>query len=500
MYRTFLFSMTFLSFLTAQEKPNILFIYTDDQSHRTVGCYEDAYDWVKTPNIDSLAKSGVRFNSAYIGTWCMPSRLTMLTGLLQHGMNSVKMTGEYPASTYNSEKLPFWPKTFKESGYYTAHIGKWHTGIDAGYGRDWDHQIVWNRPKYTKNAFSYYYDQEIEIDGQHIGNVGGYSTDNYTKWAESFIRGSKRDKSKPWALWLCYAGTHGPFTPADRHKQTYKGVDIPTPADVFPPRPDKPAHVKDRNTWVADNKGTPVLNAKGKGIHGNTLHDWTRQYHQAVLSIDEGVGKVVKALRESGQYDNTLIIFTSDQGFAWGQHGFKLKVAPYDANIKAPLIISYPKKMVQNKVVSSHVSGADITPTLFDAADIRAPWRMDGHSLMPLLEDQTSEWNHPILMTYTMFYYGEDTKRVPTDPAKLYHKSGVPWWSSLTKGRYKYIQTLVEGEIPELYDLQNDPEELTNLALDNSYKDIIENYRQEMIKELKRTKASFADQLPSTSE
>lgn len=495
MYR-FLFSILFLSLsLSAEKKPNILFIYTDDQSHRTVSCYEEAHKWVKTPNIDKLAEQGVRFKSAYIGTWCMPSRFTMLTGLLQPRMNSVKMTGKYPASTYDPEVLKFWPKVFRENGYTTAHVGKWHTGVDTGYGRDWDYQIVWNRPGYPDNAFHYYYDQQIEENGKALGIVGGYSTDNYTKWADNYLKGKNRDSSKPWALWLCYAGSHGPFTPADRHLNEYPDFSFTPPEDVFPPRAGKPAYVENRDTWIPDENGKAILK-QGTGIHGNSLKDMVRQYQQSVLAIDEGIGKIIQTLKDTGQYDNTIIIFTSDQGFAWGHHGFKLKVAPYDDNLKAPFIISYPKEYPQNKVVKSHVSGADIAPTIFEMAGIKAPWDMDGRSLMPLIKNPDLKWDYPVLMTYSVYFYGEDTQEIPTDPKKLYHKSGVPWWSSITKGKYKYIQTLVKGEIPELYDLESDPAELNNLALKDEYKETVKKLRTEMISELKRTKVGFADSLP----
>ena len=138
------------------ERPNILYIYTDDHSYRTLSCYKEAYPWVKTPNIDALAKSGTRFHGAYLGAWCMPSRASLLTGRQPHGVQSMRMEGTYPGSTYDPKQCPFWPALFRKNGYHTAQIGKWHTGTDAGYGRDWDYQVVWNRPKNTKNAGAYY--------------------------------------------------------------------------------------------------------------------------------------------------------------------------------------------------------------------------------------------------------------------------------------------------------------------------------------------------------
>ena len=136
--------------LAADKGPNIIFILTDDQSHRTVSCYDEAHDWVKTPHIDSLAKTGMRFTNAYIGTWCMPARATLLTGKLQYNMDSLKMAGEYPGSTYDPKVLPYFPKTFREQGYVTGMVGKWHTGVDTGAKRDWDYQAVWNRPRHIK--------------------------------------------------------------------------------------------------------------------------------------------------------------------------------------------------------------------------------------------------------------------------------------------------------------------------------------------------------------
>ncbi|MCH8830152.1 MAG: sulfatase-like hydrolase/transferase, partial [Planctomycetes bacterium] len=353
------------------DRPNILFIYTDDHSHRTVGCYPEAYPWVRTPNIDRLAKRGIRFSYAYIGTWCMPSRATLLTGHHPYGVQSMRMVGEYPGSTYDPAKCPFWPSVFRRNGYYTAHIGKWHTGTDTGAGRDWDYQIVWNRPRYPSNAGNYYGDQIIEINGGKPKLVKGYTTDNYTKWAEEFIRGKNRDTKYPWYLWLCYGAVHGPFTPAQRHLQAYAGIKVPTPPDIYPPRAGKPAYLNKTSQWIRGKNGEPVLKSRAQpmatvkpraGIHGDTLTAWVRQYHQGVLAIDEGVGKLVRALEETGQLKNTLIIFTSDQGFAWGQHGFRHKLAPYDATIRSPLIVSMPGTFPEGKVCRHPVGGVDIVP------------------------------------------------------------------------------------------------------------------------------------------
>ena len=121
--------------ICASEKPNILYIFTDDQTHRSVSAYEEAHDWVQTPNIDKLAENGMRFTSCYTGTWCQPSRASKLTGLLQHSLNSIEIS-DYPMASYDPKTLPFFPSVFRQQGYETACIGKWHLGEDLGHGRD----------------------------------------------------------------------------------------------------------------------------------------------------------------------------------------------------------------------------------------------------------------------------------------------------------------------------------------------------------------------------
>ena len=488
----------------AADRPNILFIYTDDQSHRTVSCYPEAYEWVKTPNIDRLAKQGVRFTHAYIGTWCMPSRATMLTGRHQYGVKSMRMEGRYPASTYDAKECPFWPSVFRREGYQTAQIGKWHTGVDTGFGRDWDYQVVWNRPRHPANAGNYYGEQLIEINGKPAEKVSGYTTDWYTDRADEYIRGKHREEKKPWYLWLCYGAVHGPYTPAQRHQAAYEGVRVPVPGDIFPQRSGKPEYVRKRNTWVRGKDGNPELNSarklrtvKNMPLHGNGLDGWVRQYHQGVLAIDEAVGRLLKTLGETGQARNTLVVFAADQGIAWGQHGFQQKVAPYDANIRGPLIMSFPGVIPQGGVCPSPVGGTDLPPTFFAFAGLELPWKMHGHDLTPLLKRPGLAWEYPALTILTGQSFGADTDRVPVDPARLYATAKVPWWVSLAEGRHKYIRTLVRGEIEELYDLGKDPGELQNLALVPAHRSRLLKMRAATISELKRTGASMADSLPA---
>jgi hypothetical protein len=249
---------------------------------------------------------------------------------------------------------------------------------------------------------------------------------------------------------------HSPYTPAERHKKDYADIEVPTPADIFPPRPGKPDWAQAVDFWKKADDGTPMWSNR-------SLASWVRQYHQGVLAIDEGVSKVLQALEKSGQRENTLIIFTSDQGFAWGQHGFRHKVAAYDSNIRSPLIISFPGQIPQGAVCPTPVAGVDLVPTIFQFAGIKVPWTMHGRDLTPLLKDPKADWPHPVLLSATGQSFGSDTNPIPKGEAAFH--SVAPWYVMLRQGRFKYVRPLIENDLEELYDLKADPEELHNLAV-----------------------------------
>jgi len=417
----------------------------------------------------------------------MPSRATLLTGHHQFAVESMRMVGEYPGSEYDPQQCPFWPRVFREHGYFTAQIGKWHTGTDTGYGRDWDFQIVWNRPNYPDTSGNYYYNQPITYHGGETKTLKRYSTDQYTDWAVDFIEGEGRDAEKPWYLWLCYGAVHGPYTPADRHLGAYSGIDVPAPADIFPPRPGKPDWAQAVDFWSKGTDGTPMW-------RNRDLASWVRQYHQAVLAIDEGTQRVMEALRKSGQRENTLVIFTSDQGFAWGQHGFRHKVAAYDSNIRSPLIFSMPGRIPAGTTCETPVGGVDIVPTIFGFAGIETPWEMHGHDLTPLLEDPAARWEHPVLLTATGRMYGSDTNEIPTGKDAMH--GGAPWYVMLRSGRYKYVRPMLAGDLEELYDLETDPDELNNLAVSSEHREQLRKFRAAAIEQLRQQGARFVENLP----
>jgi arylsulfatase A-like enzyme len=486
--------------LDAAERPNILFIFSDDQSYKTVRCYPEAFSWVETPNIDALARSGVRFTGAYNGSWCMPSRATLLTGRLPHGVESMRMEGKYPGSAYDPKQCPFWPSVFRKQGYHTAQIGKWHTGVDAGYGRDWDYQIVWNRPKHPENAGAYYETQILAINGEER-EVEGYSTDNYSKWTSEYIRGQHRDPNKPWYLWLCYGAIHGPAKPAARHKGAYANQPATPPADIFPPRLDKPDYLNKTQAWARGPGGVPVMGKSGEAFgddssqNARTWQQWVWQVNECARALDEGVGQVMAALKESGQLENTLVVFTADQGFGMGEHGFRTKLGPYDATYRSPLIVSQPGRIPAGKVCPQVVGAQDLVVTLFAQTGLPLPWTMHGRDITPLLTNpERTDWNHPLLYEHVGHHYGSDVAKAIKDGEAVHNN--VPYYVALRHGQHKYIRYLVAGEMEELYDLKADPEELTNLALKPEHRPLLTRLREMAKGELTRTEASFAGDLP----
>jgi len=490
--------------VVAQEQsPNILFIYTDDQSYRTVSCYPGAYAYVSTPNIDRLAKTGIRFDQAYMGAKCVPARAGMLTGRFQYAC------AEGP-------EYKWWTTALRAKGYYTGMIGKWHWGKGAEahqHGTAWDWSVVWDHGQYAA-AGGYYHDQKVMINGGEPEDLDGYSTDRYTDFTVEFIKERAANPDQPWFHWLAYAGVHGPYTPADRHKQLY--LDQPeteVPVDIYGPRPGKPVHLQD-SLWQKNDDGKPTY--KGK-----TLDFWAKQQNQAIASIDEGVGRILEALKETGQLDNTIIVFTSDQGYVWGHHGLKGKIWPYADSIKSPLIVSYPARYPEGAVCAIPVNGMDLIRTFHAMAQAEPDQVLHGRDMTPVLEQPESEavaaeWNKtPTMMTYTRntydsqvmaenlkaqswssFIHGGRNRGDLDSPNPGDHYQ--PCYFLTLDGEYKYIRYIFPNRIEELYDLKADPDELHNLSLKPEYQDRLVEMREGLTEYLRQTGGeSFVDLLPA---
>ncbi len=480
----------------APARPNILHIFADDQSWRAIGAYGHApWSWVRTPHTDRLATEGVRFESAYCGSWCVPSRASLLTGLQPHAIRGLE-----PAQRrFDPAGCRFWPEAFRAAGYRTAFVGKWHL---KGYGdqqlwnRDWDHWIAWD---HTAEGNGGYY-AEKSPDGTQLLNLdgreqraGGYPTDNYTGWAVDFIR---RDHDRPWYLWLCYGAPHAPYLPAERHRDRYADADAPVPADVFGPRPSKAALMRDFTMLTPGEKpGDPPRYATGYGVF--TIAEWVKRQQRTGLAVDEGVGRLLDALRETGQLENTLVVYSSDNGFPWGEQGFANKTGPYEACQRTPLIVRWPARFARGAVCPAPVGQIDLIPTFFAAAGIPPPWEMHGHDLGPLLRDPAASWPHPVLLEYFNEDFGARTDAPePAQFARPRPWEPPAWWVSLRRDDFAYIRWLAPGQIEELYDLRRDPGQLSNLAGDPAHQSALGGCRARLEAELHRTRAGLADHLP----
>ena len=519
-------------------RPNILYIFADDLSYRAISAYPEAYPFVDTPNIDRIAETGVRFEQAYIGAKCAPSRVGQRTGRFQY---ATKLPGIDPATAAGN-----WYKDLRANGYYNGMTGKWHWGDgpeSIGHGVSWDWSVVWDHG--NKDSGGYYEGTMVRINGADPVPLGGYSTDRYSELTVEFIKERAAEKNKPWFFWLCYGGVHSPYTPPPRHLQLYLDQPpTPMPVDVFGPRPNMPSHMQDFSSWTEEN---------GEVLYKGKPHDfWVKQQMQAVRAIDDGVGTILKALEETGQLENTIVIFTTDQGYVWGEHGLKGKIWPYAAAIKSPLLISNPKRFPAGKVCPAPVSGMDMVATFHALSGTEATMPLHGRDITPLLKQPESksvadEWNKtPTMMCY-MYNRYEATEMAEklknnewgsfcwTDPGNKGKKkkkkkanknisetlvedvvdldgvdgaaadptseTGHPNWFSLNDGQYKYIRYCYPDRIEELYDVRNDPDELNNLAVNQANEAILQKFRAALVTQLKaKNGEAFADLLPAPAE
>lgn len=459
-------------------RPNVLHIFTDDQSVRTLGCYtHDAYPWVRTPNIDALAKTGVRFHGVYVAAYCMPARISMLTGNLPHASRGLFQGAELKGAELAKEikDHPFWPQRLRESGCRTGMIGKWHiTSRPPAVGIDWDSAIHW-----TKNMGDSYSNHNVSFNGAPPKDIGGYSVDRYTDLAISFMKEQPKDP-RPWYLWLCYTGVHMPAEPAERHQGAFDSVDdIPEPASMKQ-RAGKPAYIRDlpERPWTR-------------------VQDEIRRYHECVMAIDESVGRLMQTLKATNQLENTVVIFASDQGIAYGQHGLvHKKDAPYDAALRSPLIFSWPGHFAQDQVSPEPVNGPDVVRTLLDIFGLEPLKTMDGMSLLPLLKDPARRLpREAMLMTNVQNNMGqtipqgvERTERLIARGAK--GEEAMRDWAMIRSGDYKYVAYCGEAREEEVYNLADDPEELVNLA-DTQHGQLVEGMRRKAAKELRATQSGF---------
>ncbi len=393
----------------AGRRPNVVVILADDLRYDAIGCAGDRR--LQTPNIDRLAGEGVRFTNAFVTTsLCSPSRAAFLTGCYAHtqGVFYNEMRDPLPS-------VPMFPELLQRAGYETAFVGKWHMLRRATPRRGFDHWVAFNgQGAYFRNT--------LNVDGDWVYSEN-YITDELTSRAVNYL---VRDHEKPFFLMLSHKAVHAPFVPAPRHANRYGDV-------TYTSRDDSRDRLDAKPAWG------------GRAADENVASEM-RNYHRTVLGIDESVGTIRATLQEQGVLDDTLVVFTSDNGYLFGEHGGLMdKRAAYEPSIRIPLILRYPPQGGAGTICDGLALNIDLAPTLVELAGAPASPTIQGQSLIPLLRGEPGR---------DAFLY------------EYFHELGtVPTALAVRTREWKYVTYPDDPDLPsELYDLRADPGELRNLA------------------------------------
>ena len=409
--------------------PNIILIVTDDQRW-------DSLNYMPTVQTELVAQ-GVTFSNAFASTpLCCPARASILTGQYAHTHGVIDNAGA--VNLFNdSSTLATW---LQDAGYRTALIGKYLNGYTTtNIPPGWDEWRV-----LARRVQHYYYDYQLSENGVLVSygsDPANYSTDVLANKAADFVRSST---GTPFFLMFAPIAPHAPSIPAPRHEGTY--------SDLPPWRPPNfnEADVNDKPDWV---RTRPSLN------EGRIDADRIAQLESS-LAVDDALAGLLDALDEIGQRDNTVIIFLSDQGLAWGEHRWDQKRCPYEECFRIPLVMVYPGLVAPGLVENRFVLNIDLAPTLLELAGVSIPASVEGTSLVPLLDGSVVNWRQDFLFEH---WQGN---------------SPVPGYAGLRNEEWKYVE-YATGEF-ELYDLANDPYELINLADDPAYASILNMLRDRL--------------------
>lgn len=524
----------------ATQRPNIVYIMCDDHAFQCISAYGSPISKLApTPNIDRIAQRGMRFDRAFVeNSLSTPSRACLMTGLYSN-QNGQRQLGEGIDTTRT-----FFTEQLQQAGYQTAVVGKWHMGCDP---KGFDYYHIYN------DQGQYYNPQYrgTDTDGKYIVEEG-YSTDLTTDHALSFIE--HRDTSKPFCLLLHHKAPHRNWLANTKYFGMYDNVTFPMPETFYDDyetrgsavRTQKMSVTKDMR-WEQDFKVPEMLDtanadswdsylslmnevnrmnpeqriAWGKyyfprnrrlleaRLTGKELDEWKyqnyiRDYMSVIKSVDESVGRVLDYLDSHGLTDNTIIVYTSDQGFYMGEHGWFDKRFMYEESLRTPLLIAYPGHIQPGTVCNKLVQNIDYAPTFLDLAGISKPKELPGRSLTPLFKagDKVKGWRNSIYYhyyDYPTYHMVRKHDGVRTDRYKLIHFYGEGGLDAVKENKYQrqpgtrehgcmtYLTSLGYFEpkdsavnYNELYDLQADPHEQNNLYGKPGYEKITKQLQKQL--------------------
>ncbi|MEX2260560.1 MAG: sulfatase [Bryobacteraceae bacterium] len=453
-------SLLTLPLAAATQRPNIIFVLVDDLRWDELGCA--GHPFASTPHADRLAREGALFTNAFaVAPLCSPSRASFLTGLYPHSSGITDNTGR----AARSHQLVTWPRLLHDSGYESAFLGKWHMGNDDSPRPGFDHWVSFRGQGEC-------IDPDLNINGKEVSSRG-YITDILTGHAVNFL---ERPRQKPFCLYLAHKAVHpnitqrddgsttaspsavGGFIPASRHRTLYAGLKPPR-------RPSfgKPPHGKPALERLID--GLPPL-----GPATATPDEAIRNRMRMMKAVDEGLGRILQTLEKTTALDNTLVVFTSDHGYFYGEHGLDAeRRLAYEETIRIPLLMRYPRLIPPHTRIGRFALTVDMAPTALALAGVSPPANLQGRSLLPLFQGNPADWRDAFLIEYfsdTVFprIRGMGYKAVRTD-------------------RWKYIRYNELKGMDELYDLRSDPYETVNRVADSKARALLQDRLDQLLRE-----------------
>jgi len=480
---------------SAKDRPNIIFIMADDHAYQAISAYSNRL--IETPNIDRIAKMGMRFTNATVtNSICAPSRATILTG--KHSHLNGKIDNDFPFDTTNVT----FPQLFQEAGYQTAMFGKLHFG---------NNPKGFDQFKILPGQGSYYNPDFITKNEGTI-RVEGYVTDIITDMTLNWLQ-EERNPEEPFLLFYLHKAPHREWLPAERHLEEFTQRSFPEPATLFDDYSGRGRAAKEAEmnllkhmNWSGDSKIYPSV-MRELGIPQTSTWDtmafsrevgrltpaqlanWTRSYDKVnaalkesfpamderekmqwryqrymqdylgtIRAVDENVGRVLDYLEANQLMDNTLIVYTSDQGFYLGEHGWFDKRFVYDESFKTPLLVAWPGKIAPKSISTTMVQNLDYAQTFLEAAGISAPADMQGESLIPLLTGNSEEWTRDAV--YYHYYEYPAVHMVKRHYA-------------VVTEQYKLVHYYYDTDEWELIDRIKDPQELRNVYNDPTYAPVV---------------------------
>lgn len=422
----------------ATRPPNIVFVLVDDMRWDDFGAA--GHPFIETPHMNRLAAEGARFTNAFATTpLCSPSRASFLTGQYPHTNGIVDNTAR------ESHGLPVFPLELQKAGYRTSFFGKWHMGNDDSPRPGFDHWVA--MPGQGEAI-----DPSLNVDGTRVQEKG-YTTDLLTDYVERFI---DRPGDQPFLVYLAHkaihpnviqnddgsltplAGQPGGFVAAERHRGRYAGRTMPRRANAFVPPAGKPALLQ----------RIPGLGPLGKATA--TTDEEIRGRLEMLLGVDDSLGRIVATLARKGVLDDTMVVFTSDHGYFYGEHGLnEERRLAYEETIRIPLIVRFPRLAKAGATPAAMALSLDLAPTLLEVAGLTPGAAIQGRSLVPVLQGRADGWRTSFLVEYF-----SDT---------VFPRIRTMGYSAVRTARHKYIQFRELQGMDELYDLEADPYELSNL-------------------------------------